>query len=134
MAVAIVIGSKLKLPSTRPSVGNRPLESCWSCSSIQELGGALEAGGHDKGRIDVAPVTPTTTSTNTSHPPLAGRGFGPAEPRDSTRDTTELESGRRDSNPRPSPWQGDALPLRHFRVAHHFIAPRAWEMVAPGRS
>jgi hypothetical protein len=24
-------------------------------------------------------------------------------------------SGRRDSNPRPSPWQGDALPLRHFR-------------------
>ncbi len=25
-------------------------------------------------------------------------------------------SGRRDSNPRPSPWQGDALPLRHFRV------------------
>ena len=25
-------------------------------------------------------------------------------------------SGRRDSNPRPSPWQGDALPLSHFRV------------------
>ena len=24
-------------------------------------------------------------------------------------------SGRRDLNPRPSPWQGDALPLRHFR-------------------
>src|SRR5690348_2990048 len=27
-------------------------------------------------------------------------------------------SGRRDSNPRPSPWQGDALPLSHFRIAH----------------
>src|ERR671939_243571 len=26
-------------------------------------------------------------------------------------------SGRRDSNPRPSPWQGDALPLSHFRAA-----------------
>ncbi|MEA2514083.1 MAG: hypothetical protein QOJ59_3570 [Thermomicrobiales bacterium] len=26
-------------------------------------------------------------------------------------------SGRRDSNPRPSPWQGDALPLSHFRIA-----------------
>jgi hypothetical protein len=26
-------------------------------------------------------------------------------------------SGRRDSNPRPSPWQGDALPLSHFRVS-----------------
>ena len=25
-------------------------------------------------------------------------------------------SGRRDSNPRPSPWQGDALPLSHFRM------------------
>ena len=24
-------------------------------------------------------------------------------------------SGRRDSNPRPSPWQGDALPLSYFR-------------------
>src|SRR5678815_1360234 len=28
-------------------------------------------------------------------------------------------SGRRDSNPRPSPWQGDALPLSHFRVSAH---------------
>ena len=26
-------------------------------------------------------------------------------------------SGRRDSNSRPSPWQGDALPLSHFREA-----------------
>lgn len=25
-------------------------------------------------------------------------------------------SGRRDSNSRPSPWQGDALPLSHFRL------------------
>ncbi len=25
-------------------------------------------------------------------------------------------SGRRDSNPRPSPWQGDALPLSYFRT------------------
>lgn len=25
------------------------------------------------------------------------------------------QSGRRDSNPRPRPWQGRALPLRHFR-------------------
>ncbi len=30
-------------------------------------------------------------------------------------------SGRRDSNPRPSPWQGDALPLRHFRS---YLVPR----------
>ena len=25
-------------------------------------------------------------------------------------------SGRRDSNPRPPPWQGDVLPLNHFRI------------------
>ncbi len=30
-----------------------------------------------------------------------------------------LWSGRRDSNPRPSPWQGDALPLSHFRMLSH---------------
>ena len=27
-----------------------------------------------------------------------------------------LLSARRDSNSRPSPWQGDALPLSHFRI------------------
>ena len=29
---------------------------------------------------------------------------------------SDFWSGRRDSNPRPSPWQGDALPLSHFRI------------------
>ncbi len=28
----------------------------------------------------------------------------------------KIWSGRRDSNSRPSPWQGDALPLSHFRM------------------
>ena len=28
----------------------------------------------------------------------------------------KIWSGRRDSNSRPSPWQGDALPLSHFRI------------------
>ena len=27
-----------------------------------------------------------------------------------------LRSGRRDSNPRPPPWQGDVLPLNYFRM------------------
>jgi hypothetical protein len=26
------------------------------------------------------------------------------------------KSGRRDSNPRPPPWQGDILPLNYFRI------------------
>ena len=32
-----------------------------------------------------------------------------------------LWSGRRDSNPRPSPWQGDALPLSHFRISFYYL-------------
>ena len=34
-------------------------------------------------------------------------------------------SGRRDSNPRPSPWQGDALPLSHFRLIINCWCPEA---------
>ena len=43
----------------------------------------------------------------------ADRGF--ADPRLNHLATSPW-SGRRDSNPRPSPWQGDALPLSHFRL------------------
>ncbi len=31
-------------------------------------------------------------------------------------------SGRRDSNPRPPPWQGDVLPLNYFRTTVIIIA------------
>ncbi len=67
------------------------------------------------------------------HPPEVETGFEPvyaalqaaASPlghstrivrRQHTRCPPTNPSGRRDSNPRPSPWQGDALPLSHFRV------------------
>ena len=40
------------------------------------------------------------------------RGF--ADPRLNLLATSPW-SGRRDSNPRPSPWQGDVLPLNYFR-------------------
>ena len=30
-------------------------------------------------------------------------------------------SARRDSNPRPSPWQGDAPPLSHSRISFNFV-------------
>ncbi len=33
-----------------------------------------------------------------------------------TLDLRAPESGRRDSNPRPSPWQGDVLPLYYSRI------------------
>ncbi len=35
-------------------------------------------------------------------------------------------SGRRDSNPRPSPWQGDALPLSHFRMVTLDRSDHTW--------
>ena len=33
----------------------------------------------------------------------------------------KVKSGRRDSNPRPPPWQGDVLPLNYFRMKHGAI-------------
>ena len=32
------------------------------------------------------------------------------------RRDTLITSGRRDSNPRPPPWQGGVLPLNYFRI------------------
>src|SRR3989442_15469669 len=37
------------------------------------------------------------------------------------REGDPLESGRRDSNPRPPTWQAGALPLRHFRWGEQMI-------------
>ena len=39
-------------------------------------------------------------------------------------------SGRRDSNSRPSPWQGDALPLSHFRT---FVIQNYFVKIGRGR-
>ncbi len=47
--------------------------------------------------------------------PLQTRRFSRPLP-SATRPPLHAWSGRRDSNPRPSPWQGDALPLSHFRT------------------
>ena len=47
-------------------------------------------------------------------------------------------SGRGDSNPRPSPWQGDALPLSHFRsdrgMSLHPYSTKNQAAVNPSRS
>ena len=34
------------------------------------------------------------------------------------KNSTDIWSGKRDSNPRHSPWQGDALPLSYSRIFH----------------
>ncbi len=31
-------------------------------------------------------------------------------------------SGRRESNPLPSPWQGDVLPMNYARISHMIIS------------
>lgn len=36
--------------------------------------------------------------------------------------TSEDVGDRRDSNSQPSPWEGDALPLRHYRRCHVYLA------------
>src|SRR6478752_6292670 len=55
---------------------------------------------------------PTCTALQAAASPLghSTRDSNPTSPK-------TYPSGRRDSNPRPSPWQGDALPLSHVRTA-----------------
>jgi hypothetical protein len=57
------------------------------------------------------------------------RGEGFADPCLTTwrrRRIRKVKSGRWDSNPRPSPWQGDVLPLNHARSSWpHLLAESA---------
>ena len=41
------------------------------------------------------------------------------------------QSGRRDSNPRPPPWQGDVLPLNYFRIIIQLMPTRGFEPPTP---
>ena len=57
-------------------------------------------------------------------PPVASSGSGRTRKESKSRKTLygfpALHlSGRRESNPRPSPWEGDALPLSYSRMVHH---------------
>ena len=49
----------------------------------------------------------------------------PARPHSNSRAVELGKSGRWDSNPRPSPWQGDVLPLNHARRSIAFGAESA---------
>src|SRR5512143_1843922 len=45
-----------------------------------------------------------------------------------------MQSGRRDSNPRSSPWQGDAVPLSYSRVTADLLTPRRFSAETQGRT
>ena len=47
--------------------------------------------------------------------------------------TFRIWSGRRDLNSRPSPWQGDALPLSYSRLSKKFDSNDWWGVVKHGR-
>ena len=60
-----------------------------------------------------AAASPLGQSTASAKPQYIGLSTMSSRP----FDQAVASSGRRDSNSRPSPWQGDALPLRHVRIA-----------------
>ena len=78
-------------------------------------------------------MTPRLTAsmikaTRRRHPKPAGaRGLQmqphwPPEPKRNFNFLAKCWSGRRDSNPRPRPWQGRALPLSYTRVFNRLLA------------
>ncbi len=81
-----------------------------------EIGSRDDAKRGRPGESTCLPLSPSPCpkmEATSGFEPL-DRGF--ADPRLNLLATSPNKwSGRRDSNPRPSPWQGDALPLRHFR-------------------
>ena len=61
---------------------------------------------------------PTEPAGETSNP--SEHGCAPKKRKNRINDTilSFSESARRDSNPRPSPWQGDTPPLSHLRISY----------------
>ena len=77
---------------------------------------ALEARGHKRaasGRRSPRCTSILVTPQGLSAPPTRARA---ARWRSGIEIARETWSGRRDSNPRPRPWQGRALPLSYTRI------------------
>src|SRR5947199_962900 len=71
-------------------------------------------------------------ANNLAHGPLLLSPSFEQEQTRAVRLIAQMWSGRRDSNPRPPPWQGGALPLSHVRAAClHGRRPSATLQPAP---
>ena len=94
----------------------RPLIGCYSCSTraVTYLKRRLEArAGIEPAHKGFADLSLTTWV------PRLGRAvfeFAPDRPSQPGWRRRAIWSGRRDLNSRPSPWQGDALPLSYSRL------------------
>ncbi len=91
-----------------------------------------KGGFHVVGDTGIEPVTSSVSGKRATAAPIARGGYGirtrvygfagrclasrPTHRICRHHDQLCTTSGRRDSNPRPSPWQGDALPLSHVRA------------------
>src|ERR1700733_6648683 len=77
-------------------------------------------GGHTYAESGRVPATIFSLSLPPCFPGFAEPGGearnGPGGPSEAIDFIDEIWSGRRDSNPRPQPWQGCALPLSYTRV------------------
>ncbi len=75
---------------------------------------------HPAGRLDrLTRKSPRRPRLGTCGTSAARRGHGRRRARRPHPLTCDSWSGRRDSNPRPPPWQGGALPLSHVRRLRH---------------
>ena len=84
------------------------------CGLVQATGAVRPCRSYDYTTAQRWPKDRRNGSTSKRWP--TGYAREPAPPTNRRQRTlTSHESGRRDSNSRPSPWQGDALPLSHFR-------------------
>gem|GEM_PF-4370333 len=78
-------------------------------------------------QVSLCPEGLRGLSLKTCHHPMDTENAGSCEP------AFGVKSRRRDSNPRPSPWQGDALPLSHFRLWSNTMGKERLELsrIAP---
>ena len=126
------------LRSVEATIGFEPMNRGFADPRVRPLrhvaGVAARPPGDGSGSRLAAPrgFEPRLTDPKSAVLPL-DEGAGVPEVESVLADPGEEWSGRRDSNPRPSPWQGDALPTEPLPLdADQVMVPRArFELATP---